>query len=118
MKSAAQVPKENFEFKNWCLIALDDDPGDSLTRTEGFILSRGSLTCQISNLDKQFLPLSLSRVKTLKLLALNDLPQVVEDHILGETKPPRFQVKKRSLKIPQAQIQQPLAACKFTYKQN
>lgn len=37
VKSAAQVPKENFEFKNWCLIALDDDLGDSLTRTEGFI---------------------------------------------------------------------------------
>lgn len=43
VKSTAQVPKENFEFKNWCLIALDDDLGDSLTQLRG-LHSRGSLT--------------------------------------------------------------------------
>ena len=108
VKSTAQVWKENYEFKNWCLIALDDDLGDSLTQLRG-LHSRGSLTVKLRTVP-YFLPFSLSWVKTLKLVALNDLPQVVEDHILGDRKPLRFCSPKRSHKTPQAQIQQPLAS--------
>lgn len=51
----------------------------ALHNSEGFIAE----AVWLSNFE-QFLPFSLSWVKTLKLVALNDLPQVVEDHILGE----------------------------------